>query len=832
MGQNISEDRSWNKYSHSQHLSSAEIAEQLIGNGFCPIPVKAKTKKPAFNDWPTRAFQPSDFKNSCSVGLKTGNGLIGLDIDHYDPIVVQQIRNEAEKRFGVGLARIGQPPKILLLYRCDFITKKQTLKLAPSGKAPEGKSEALEILSKGQQAVVSGIHPETNAPYFWETVEPWDIAAGQLDRLPQIRENEWTAFLAHVQETFGQTLKTTSKHDIKQSLNLNSSGDEHRAENFHSNHETSLEEVKEILSYIDPSCDYDTWLAVTMGVKSLGEQFYGTWLSWSSKGTNHEPNVDPRKWYEVSTVGGISFGTVCQMAREGGADLSEIAKKHKSKNNTENKSDTKDDEVPSRTFEELLAAARTISKDDNEGIEQIIAETLKINSIKRETIFSALKDNTGYTLTAMRKQRSELFKETPSLDQLDLAKKTISGLGADNILHSSGLTWLWGDVGVWKTMEDRTIKQSAQKVIEDEKMDVTAHLVNGVCDVLKSEINDPKQQFNLGNLETVNCPNGQLELDDGIWQLKPHKKDEYRTTQIPVVYDNAATAPKFLQFMSEIFCSDPDKDDKVECILQMMGYTLMSHSQREKFIMLIGNGANGKSVFLAVLEAVCGTENIAGVQPSQFDRTFQRAELHNKLANIVTELSEGEKLADAELKSITSGEPVTVERKYKDPFVMRPYSTCWFGTNHMPKTSDFSEALFRRAVIITFNRTFQPHEQNTNLKNELIQELPGILNLALNAYARAISDGFTIPSSATEASKEWKTETDQVAEFVAEDCMTIAEGVTPTATLHDRYLKWCSLNQMRDVLTIKSFSTRMKKLGYQSSKSGSVRNFRGIALKL
>ena len=56
-----------------------------------------------------------------------------------------------------------------------------------------------------------------------------------------------------------------------------------------------------------------------------------------------------------------------------------------------------------------------------------------------------------------------------------------------------------------------------QKVIEDEKMDVTAHLVNGVCDVLKSEINDPKQQFNLGNLETVNCPNGQLELDDGIW---------------------------------------------------------------------------------------------------------------------------------------------------------------------------------------------------------------------------------------------------------------------------------------------------------------------------
>jgi hypothetical protein len=209
MGQNPSENRSWDEYGHSQHLSSAEIAEQLIANGFCPVPVKAKTKKPACNDWPTRAFQPSDFKNNCSVGLKTGNGLIGLDIDHYDPTVVNQIRDEAEKRFGVGLARVGQPPKMLLLYRCNFLTKKQTLKLAPSDKPPKGKSEALEVLSKGQQAVVSGIHPETNAPYFWETVEPWNIVAGQLDRLPQIRETEWTAFLAYVQETFGQILKTT-----------------------------------------------------------------------------------------------------------------------------------------------------------------------------------------------------------------------------------------------------------------------------------------------------------------------------------------------------------------------------------------------------------------------------------------------------------------------------------------------------------------------------------------------------------------------------------------------------------------------------------------------
>ena len=54
-------------------------------------------------------------------------------------------------------------------------------------------------------------------------------------------------------------------------IDLSSLGNKNQAENFHSNYETSSEEATEILSYIDPSCNYDKWLTVTMGVKSLGE---------------------------------------------------------------------------------------------------------------------------------------------------------------------------------------------------------------------------------------------------------------------------------------------------------------------------------------------------------------------------------------------------------------------------------------------------------------------------------------------------------------------------------------------------------------------------------
>src|SRR5690606_33022260 len=142
------------------------------------------------------------------------------------------------------------------------------------------------------------------------------------------------------------------------------------------------------------------------------------------------------------------------------------------------------------------------------------------------------------------------------------------------------------------------------------------------------------------------------------------------------------------------------------------GYSLMAHCNHEKFVILVGSGANGKSVLLVVIEALCGAVNVAGVQPSEFGNRFQRGYLRDKLANIVTEIKQGEVIDDAALKGIVSGEPATVEAKFKDPFTIRPFATCWFGTNHMPHTRDFSDALFRRALVVQFSEAFKPELGN------------------------------------------------------------------------------------------------------------------------
>ena len=564
-----------------------------------------------------------------------------------------------------------------------------------------------------------------------------------------------------------------------------------------------------LAAYPAEGLQYDDWLAVGMALHHDGLA-YGTWLDWSAQSSKHDAREMPRKWASFGNYSGkpLTLGTIAMRA-----GLSRSTQRPTS---------------TARSFEELLEAAKALEPGQIDEMEAIVAETAPLNPMRRDMIFRAIKDATKITLATIRAQLSqETGSDDP--DQLDLARATIQSIGAANLICTNATVWRWQDRGIWTEQDDRSIKQSVQLAIDDQMIDVSSTLVNGVTDVLKNEIFQPDHEFNLGHPETVNCLNGELELNEFVgWYLEPHHRENYRTTQIPVEYDPKADAPMFSSFLEQVFQDDPDKADKTKALLELMGYTLMSHARHEKFVMLIGPGANGKSVLLAILEGLAGVGSVAGVQPSNFNNRFQRAHLHQKLANIVTELKQGEAIADAELKAITSGEPSTVEHKFKDPFVMRPFATCWFGTNHMPHTRDFSEALFRRAVILQFNRTFAKHEQDPLLKDKLLAELPGILNLSLTAYANALAAGFTAPASSESAKQEWRLDADQVAQFVDDVCTRDAEARSKAADVFSAYQDWALDNGIKQTMSQKGLRDRLTRLGFGCHKDRTARYVTGL----
>ncbi len=299
-----------------------------------------------------------------------------------------------------------------------------------------------------------------------------------------------------------------------------------------------------------------------------------------------------------------------------------------------------------------------------------------------------------------------------------------------------------------------------------------------------------------------------------------------------MVYDPKTKAPRFEEFLKEVFRDDHDHEDKFALVCEAIGYSLLSNCEYEKFFLLIGPGANGKSVLMDTVTALVGSVNTAAVQPSQFENRFQRAHLHGKLVNLVTEIAEGAEIADAQLKSIVSGEVTTAEHKHAPPFEFAPICTCWFGTNHMPHTRDFSAALFRRAIILRFNRTFSEKEQDRKLKGKLRAELPGILNLALEAMAGVFQrQSFTAAPSCEAAKNEWRIEADQVAQFVEDCCFASPGHKVPSFTMYMHYQAWAEEAGIRRTLNRKNFTDRMCKLGAENGKSsGGERMFWGFSL--
>ena len=457
-----------------------------------------------------------------------------------------------------------------------------------------------------------------------------------------------------------------------------------------------------------------------------------------------------------------------------------------------------------------------------------LSETEQLSLLKfiakksRVSVKSLKADAKNFNLVGASKDSLHLFA----------AREVVQMFGADNLIHTASNVWRWDGCGVWRQIEDREIQQKIHDVADGTEL--TASIVNSILDLIKTELHKSNHRFDV-DVARINCISGEIEYLDFIpaWLLGAHVREHFRTTMIPVAYDENATAPRFKQFLGEVFDGDHDATDKIAIIEEALGYTLIASCHLEKFLMLIGSGANGKSVLLAVLAALLGREHICAVQPSQFDNKFQRGHLFGKLANIITEIAQGAEIADDKLKSLVSGELTTAEHKFKDPFDFVPIATHWFGTNHLPHTRDFSDALFRRGILLTFNNKFEGDKQDVHLIDKLKAELPGILNIALRGLTRLIVNGaFTECTSSEEIKHQWRLDADQARQFVEEKCTKGNNLRCNSADVYVAYKNWAEHAGIRMTLNRNNFTSRLKLIGYDNKKgTNGTRQILGLKIK-
>lgn len=333
-----------------------------------------------------------------------------------------------------------------------------------------------------------------------------------------------------------------------------------------------------------------------------------------------------------------------------------------------------------------------------------------------------------------------------------------------------------------------------------------------------------KQFLSCSNLPTlevqnkvlINLLNGTFEITDGIQGLREEKREDFMKYQLPFEYDPNAKCPLFLEYLNRVL---PDEDCQ-KVLAEYIGYLFTNGLKLEKALILYGGGANGKSVFFEVINAILGEENICSysLQSLTKDDSYQRAELSNKLVNYASEING--KLEASNFKLLVSGEPIQARQIYGRPFTMRNYGKLIFNCNELPRETEQTNAFFRRFTIIPFTVTIPESEQDPELAKKIISnELGGVFNWILEGLKRIIHQKkFTQSVLVNEEVKTYRKESDSVAIFVDEENYIPAfnENI-PLKLMYGEYKTYCYENGYR-ACSIRTLSERLKMLGFESKR--------------
>lgn len=312
----------------------------------------------------------------------------------------------------------------------------------------------------------------------------------------------------------------------------------------------------------------------------------------------------------------------------------------------------------------------------------------------------------------------------------------------------------------------------------------------------------------------LNVHNGVVDLRTGGFQK--HDAQLLQTKVAGVEFLEGAKAPIWEKFLQDVFCGD---QDMIRFIRQLIGYTLTGDTREQHVLILEGGGGNGKGVFLDTIITLMG----------DYSRTFRKEVLTLRqngdsqgdadLANLpgarlasINELGDGDRLNVSRVKELTGGEELTANPKYMAPFSFTSAAKLWIRTNHLP-VARMDLALADRIIRIPFKARFRGTAgEDKSLKARLLDELPGILNWAIEGVLDWRQNGLVIPVAAEEASSEYILEQDHFSRWLGE---LELKPVMACAWLYKSYETWCS-EQGHAPLSQVSFGSQLTTRGWSA----------------
>jgi P4 family phage/plasmid primase-like protien len=328
---------------------------------------------------------------------------------------------------------------------------------------------------------------------------------------------------------------------------------------------------------------------------------------------------------------------------------------------------------------------------------------------------------------------------------------------------------------------------------------------------------------NVGSREAMETrAQGYLNFSNGVLEMKsrellPHNPEFCFTYVLPYPYDATARAPRWKQFLLEVMGGD----EELACALEEYGGYCLSgdYPWIQKALMLVGDGANGKSVYLDVLQAAAGQVNVSNVMMRDMHDGAKRYSMLGKLFNVSEESGASAFRHTDVLKSVINGGVLQYKKLYAQPFEATSTAKILLAANEIPPVEDRSDGFFRRLLIVPFNRKFKPGVGGHDffIKDKLIAELPGICASLVHAYARlSENEGrFTGMEKMLGAVLSYREESDPITSFLSEVVSDQEGSEVPVAEVFSDYKNFC-VDRGLQPGSIIGFGRSMSRKGHHS----------------
>jgi putative DNA primase/helicase len=125
--------------------------------------------------------------------------------------------------------------------------------------------------------------------------------------------------------------------------------------------------------------------------------------------------------------------------------------------------------------------------------------------------------------------------------------------------------------------------------------------------------------------------------------------------------------------------------------------------------------------------------------------------------------------------------------------------------------------------------TIAKEKQNKNINRDLEEELPGVLNWALEGLRQWQEQGLNDPEVVLAATANYKKDEDPLELFIEEECEVSENLATGSSQLYAAYKHW-AVDSGEFVVNSREFKKRMEERGFKYGRNSKLRRFQGIGL--